>query len=272
MPTIEANGLAIGYDVVGAGPPLVLLHGATSAGSRDLRGQLPALRTAFRCYLPDARGHGRTRWDVRDGFEAGWLVDDALAFADALGLATFHLLGFSLGAMTALGLAVRAPARLRTLVVAGISPEREPRASVARRLMDPLRIERADPAWAADLAQRHDPTQGPGAWRRLLPAIAADVAGQPLLTPREIRSIDPPTLVVVGDGDPFVPVDQAWRLSRSVRDGRLLVLPDARHEAFAEQSTTATEALRSFYRSTQTIARQRAGTDPDGPTEPEVPR
>jgi 3-oxoadipate enol-lactonase len=263
MPTIDANGLEIGYDVAGAGPPLLLLHGATSMATRDFRGQLPSLRRVFRCYTPDARGHGRTRWDTAaDGFQASWLADDVLAFADALGLATFHLLGFSLGAMAALGAAVRAPQRLRTLVVVGISTERDPRSSVARRLMDPIRIDRDDPAWAADLAARHDPVQGPGAWRQLLPAIAADVAVQPLLTPKQVRTIDPPTLVVVGDHDPFVPVDHAWRLARSVLDGRLLVVPDAGHEALAEQPGITTEALGAFYRSTEVVARRRADADP----------
>ena len=261
MPTIDANGLQIGYDVSGAGPPLILLHGATSDAARDFRDQLPTLRKAFRCYTPDARGHGRTRWDTAaGGFSADWLADDLLAFADALGLDTFHLMGFSLGAMTALRVAVRSPERLRTMVVVGITVEREPRASVARRLMDPVRIDRADPHWAAELAARHDPGQGEGAWRALLPAIARDVATQSLLTPREIRTIDPPTLVAVGDRDPFVPVDDAWRLSRSVLDGQLLVLPDAGHEAFAERPMIATEALGTFYRSTEAVARVRAGT------------
>jgi pimeloyl-ACP methyl ester carboxylesterase len=268
MPMIDANGLRIGYDVAGAGPPLVLLHGATSLAARDFRGQLPVLREAFRCYTPDARGHGRTRWDTAtDGFSADWLADDVLAFADALELDTFHLLGFSLGGMTALRVAVRAPARLRTLVVVGISTEREPRASVARRLMDPARIDRADHRWAADLATRHDAEQGAGAWRSLLPAIAADVANQTLLTARQVHAIDPPTLVVVGDRDPFVPVDHAWQLSRSVLDGRLLVLPDAGHEAFAERPTIATEALGVFYRSTEVVARRRAGVAAPEPQE-----
>ncbi len=262
MPTIDANGLHIGYDVAGAGPPLILLHGATSTAERDFRGQLPSLRQAFRCYLPDARAHGRTRWDVAaDGFQAAWLVDDVLAFADALGLETFHLLGFSLGAMASLGVAIRAPERLRTLVVVGISTDRQPRASVARRLMDPIRVDRTDPSWAADLARRHDPVQGEGAWRRLLMAIAADVGVQPLLTPRQIRAIDAPALVVVGDRDPFVPVDHAWRLSRSLLDGRLLVVPGAGHEAFAEQPAIVTEALGMFYRSTETAAKRRAAGD-----------
>jgi 3-oxoadipate enol-lactonase len=270
MPTIDANGLRIGYDVAGAGPPLILLHGATSVGQRDFAGQLPSLTRAFRCYAPDARGHGRTTWDIAtNGFQASWLVDDLFAFADALGLATFHLLGFSLGAMTSLWAAVRAPGRLRTLVVVGISTEREPRASVARRLMDPIRIDRANPTWAADLARRHDPSQGEGAWRRLLPAIAADVAVQPLISPRQLRAIDPPTLVAVGDRDPFVPVDHAWRLSRSVLDGRLLVLPEAGHEAFAERPGIATAGLEAFYRTTAEVARRRAGATAE--SQEEVP-
>src|SRR5262245_1443218 len=119
MPTIRANGLDIGYDVRGAGPPVVPLHGSTSAGLLDYAAQLPLLSKAFRAYLPDARGHGRTRWDVSDGFTYGMLVDDTLAFVDELGLDTFHLVGFSMGAMTALQLASRQPDRIRTLIVIG---------------------------------------------------------------------------------------------------------------------------------------------------------
>ena len=212
----------------------------------------------FRVHLPDARGHGTTRWDPAAGFRAEWLVDDLVAFADALGLTSFHLLGFSMGAMTALGFAVRHPERVRTLVLAGIAPEREPRASVARRLLDPARIERDDPAWAARLARQHDPVQGSGAWRRLLPAIAADAATQPLFAPRDLRAITAPALVTCGDRDPFVPVDQAWRLARQVADGRLLVVPDCGHEVMSQCPGLLNEALESFYRSTASVARERA--------------
>jgi pimeloyl-ACP methyl ester carboxylesterase len=47
MPTIRANGLDIGYDVLGAGPPLVLLHGSTSTGRADFAAQLPMFEKAF---------------------------------------------------------------------------------------------------------------------------------------------------------------------------------------------------------------------------------
>ncbi len=260
MPTIDANGLSIAYETVGDGEPLVMLHGASTTGRGSFGAQIPSLAEAFRLYLPDARGHGATRWDAANGFEAGWLVDDLEAFADALGLATFHLAGYSMGAMTALGFAVRAPARVRTLVVVGITTAREPRASVGRRLMDPERIARDDPAWAAEMDRTIDPTQGAGAWRRLLPAIAQDIADQPLLTPGELRSITAPTLVACGDHDPLVSVGQAWELSRQVRDGRLFVAPDSGHDVLTRRPALALEAIRGFYRST-TGAAAAARTD-----------
>lgn len=247
MPTIDANGLSIDYVVEGEGPPLILLHGATGSGASHFASLLPVVARSFRVYAPDARGHGGTRRDQADGFAAPDLVADVAAFARAIGLDTFHLLGYSMGAMTALQFAVSAPAPLRSLVIVSLAPEREPRLSVGRRLMDPERIDRDDPAWARELAARHDPVQGPGAWRRLLPAIVGDVATQPLLTPADLRAIATPTLVVVGDRDPFVPVDQAAGLARQVRDGRLLVLPGIGHDAIRGPTPVLHAALIDFY-------------------------
>jgi len=258
VPTVRANGLDIAYDVHGAGPPLVLLHGATSAGREDFAAQIPLFSKAFLVHVPEARGHAGTRWDAAQGFRYDWLVDDLEAFADALGLQTFHVIGFSMGAMTALQFAVRAPARLRTLVVIGITTHREPRASVARRLMDPERALRRDPRWAAELARRHDPVQGSGAWQRLLPAIAADILVQPLLGPAELHSIDCPTMVVCGDHDPFVPVEHAAGIARQVPDGRLFVVPDCGHEVMVRRPGLFNEAIAGFYRSTEVVARARA--------------
>ena len=94
MAHIRANGIDIHYTVEGAGPPLIMLHGATSAAAEDWAAQRPLFRKAFRIYLVDARGHGGTKWDVRDGFtrEAArsglrvesWWTDRAGDFAVAL--------------------------------------------------------------------------------------------------------------------------------------------------------------------------------------------
>ena len=249
MPVVRANGLDVAFDVRGDGPPLVLLHGATSSGREDFAAQLPLLAKTFTLYLPDARGHAGTRWNAADGFRYEWLVDDLEAFVDALGFTTFHLLGFSMGGMTALQFATRHSERLRSLVVVGITTFREPRASVARSLMDPERVLTHDPAWAAELSRRHDPVQGPGAWERLLPALRADIETQPLLEPVQLHAIACPTLVVCGDRDPFVPVEHAAGLARQIPGAQLFVVPGGGHEVMVRRPGLFNEALAGFYRS-----------------------
>ena len=258
MPTLEANGIAINYTVEGAGPPLVMLHGASSSALEDWAAQRPLFRKAFRVYLVDARAHGGTRWDVRQGFDRDMLVEDLLAFADGLGLSTFHLIGFSMGAMTALVFATRYPERLRTAIICGIDVQREPRASVARRLMDPERIAREEPDWAAQLERRHGPVQGEGAWRHLMSAIAADVATQPLLTHAQLRQARLPILLVYGDRDVFVPVDHAAAIYRQLPDARLLIAPDSPHQVMVSQPSLFNGACATFYRATEQVARRRA--------------
>ncbi|MDQ3407801.1 MAG: alpha/beta hydrolase, partial [Chloroflexota bacterium] len=245
--------------VEGAGPPLVMLHGATSSAAEDWSAQRPLFRRAFRLYLVDARGHAGTRWDAADGFDKDMLVADLLGFVDAMELGTFHLAGFSMGAMTALTFATRHAERLRTAVICGIDVQREPRTRVAARLMDPARIDREEPAWAAQLERRHAPVQGPGAWQRLLPAIAVDVANQDLLTPAQLREARVPTLLVYGDRDIFVPVDHAAALHRQLPAARLLVAPDCPHQVMVSQPALFNQAAGAFYRSTEQLARERAG-------------
>ena len=266
MPFVAANGLDIAYEIRGAGPPLIALHGATSLGLEDYAAQIPLMSKAFLVHLPEARGHGRTRWDAADGFRYDWLVDDLEAFVDALGLDSFHLLGFSMGGMTALQFGARHPERLRTLIVVGITPQREPRASVGRRLMDPARILARDPAFAETLSRRHDAGQGVGAWQRLLPAIAADIAVQPLLTPPQLHRIDCPAMVVCGDRDPFVPPEHAAALARQLPSGRLFIAPDCGHEVPARRPGLFNEAVSGFYRATEKEAAARAAAaEREGP-------
>jgi 3-oxoadipate enol-lactonase len=263
VPIIRANGLDQAVLDAGDGPPLILLHGAGGSGEDQFAGLLPFLTERFRVIAPDARGHGATTGYELDAehprLDTTELASDVLALADVLGLETFHLLGYSMGGMTALHAAVRAPDRLRTLVLISIATEREPRLAVARRLLDPERVLRDDPIWARQLAARHRPQGGQEAWRPLLAAIVADIAEQPLLRPAELRAIDAPTLVAVGDRDPLVPVPQAHALAHQVRDGRLLVVPDAGHDVLAARGTIVRPAISQFHSATMAVADARAG-------------
>ncbi len=267
MAHVAANGLQVHYTVEGEGPPLILLHGATSSATEDWAAQRPLFRRTHTVYLVDARGHAGTRWDPADGWGRDLLVADLGAFADALGLATFHLAGFSMGAMTALTFASRHPERVRSAIVAGIDTEPEPRARVAARLMDPDRIVRDEPAWAAVLERRHAPVQGPGQWQRLLRAIAAEVPRQVPLTPADLRRIRLPVLYVVGDRDVFVPLDHAVALRRALPDAQLLVIPGCGHVVTAEQPGIFNAAAEAFLRA----HRDRSAHPADPPAAPAAP-
>ncbi len=249
MPLLRANGIDINFTTEGSGPPLVLLHGASSSALEDWAQQRPLFRQSFTLYLPDARGHAGTRWDARDGWSRDDLVSDLVAFTNVLGLGTFHLAGFSMGAMTALTFATRHPERLRSAIVAGIDVEPEPRRSVARRVMDPDRITRDEPAWATQLERRHGPVQGHAAWKDLMRAMAADAAAQPSLTTAELRLATTPILLACGDRDVWVPLEHAVALRRQLPDARLFVVPDSTHVILVRQPALFNAAALGFWRS-----------------------
>lgn len=248
MPELLANGLRIAYTVEGDGPALLLLHAATSSATEDWAAQRPLLRQHFQLYLPDARGHAGTLWDTDQGWHHSMLVEDLIAFADELGLMRFHVAGLSMGAGTALALAMKHPERLLSAVVAAVGVEPEPRRSVARRLMDPDRIARDDPAWAARLARRHDRVQGDGAWKKLMVAIREDIVAQRPPTPEELQRARLPILLAYGDRDPWVPLEQAVRLRRQLPDARLFVAPDVGHVVVAERPSLFNPAMLQFLR------------------------
>ena len=251
--TVRANGLDINYLREGAGPPMLLLHGATSMAGFDWGAQRPLLRTDFTLYMPDARGHHRTVYDVGQGWSRTALVDDAVAFVDALGLERFHVLALSMGARTAVELAVREPKRVLSMLVIAPALRPEPAASVARARMDPDKVLREEPDWAADLQERHDPYQGEGAWRRLLDVIREDSQHLTEVMPEELRRIRLPVQLVVGDNDPWVPLEEAVRVKRQLPDGKLLVVPDCGHVVEAERPGIFNPAMTQFFRRTRSL-------------------
>ena len=246
--TVRANGLDVSYVSEGHGPPLLTLHGATSMGIHDWGAQRPLLRPEFTLYMPDARGHHRTLYDVRRGWSREVLVDDALAFADALGLEQFHLMGLSMGAGTAMRLAGRQPERVLSLIAVSPVLEHDPAAAVARRRMDPEAIVRDDPIWAAELVQRHDKHQGPGAWQRLAEAIRDDTQQLTAMTPEQLHRVRVPTLLAFGDNDPWVRLEQAVRIKRQLAHASLLIVPGCGHVVEAERPSVFNPAMMQFLR------------------------
>jgi pimeloyl-ACP methyl ester carboxylesterase len=97
--------------------PVLLLHGNCSSGVffEDLMRQMPP---EFRCIAPDLRGYGETEALPIDATRGcGDWADDLEALAEALGLDSFHLAGWSMGAGVAMQYTLDHPGRVRSLTL-----------------------------------------------------------------------------------------------------------------------------------------------------------
>src|SRR3954469_8793758 len=114
MPVEEINGTPLAYEVLGAGEPLVLVHG--SWGDRQTWVfAAPALANDFQVVMYDRRGHGESSGPP----EAGTVHDDVAdlaALIERLDLAPVNLVCNSFGGCVGLRLTVDRPDLVRRTV------------------------------------------------------------------------------------------------------------------------------------------------------------
>src|SRR5262245_42320073 len=117
MPTVTVADATLSYEEQGAGDPLVLAHGFTSAGAAwaDVA---TAFADRYRVIVPDLRGHGRSTGALEtirhDRFAA-----DLVALLDRLDLERAHFVGHGGGARAVAILGTRYLPRARTLTLVG---------------------------------------------------------------------------------------------------------------------------------------------------------
>lgn len=191
--------LELYYETQGAGPPLVLIHGALMTAG--LMNDYPALLAARRQVITvELQGHGHTR-DIGRPLRYELLADDIVALLGHLGLARADLVGYSLGAGVALQVAMRHPGRVRRLAVMSVTYRSE-------GLHPEMTAAPADPGVA--LAQLRDSdyhrayrdvAPDPGHWPELVRKVL-DLDAQPQDWPAaRVAGITAPVMLVVADSD-----------------------------------------------------------------------
>jgi pimeloyl-ACP methyl ester carboxylesterase len=234
MPYAEANGLRQYYEEEGAGPALVLLNGAFGTLDATHRGGWGALRPflaqRFRVVQVEARAHGRTdNPGGPDAYTLPTLAADIAALIEQLGLAPAHVAGFSLGGVVGLELAFAHPRVVRAVVGVGACYTNDAKTLAGCQRFDPDRVEREDPALAAEYARRHDPYHGPGHWRDLLRWTISPSATDPSYTAEDLGRIAVPALWIAGEDDPFFELDQLLTMKRSIPGAEILIVNHAGH-------------------------------------------
>jgi pimeloyl-ACP methyl ester carboxylesterase len=236
------DGESIFYDDQGDGVPVVLLHGFVGdvnidwirSGILDL-----LLDEGYRVVAFDARGHGLSgKPHELSAYEDDALTKDAQALLDHLGIDRCMVVGFSMGARTALHLSVVDP-RVTAVVAMGLGEhtlQHQGRGTGA--VPDALLTD--DPDSIEQETLRH--------YREMADAIHADrqalaslMAAERTELPQIVDEVKVPVLVVTGSDD--VTAGQPAPLAAALADGTAVLTagdhagvkdqPDA-HEAIVE--------------------------------------
>lgn len=115
--------LDLSHEVVGDGPPLIILHGLFGS-ARNWRAIAKGLANGYRVWTVDLRNHGDSPWHDDMSYEA--MAGDVQALMDRHGLQGATVMGHSMGGKTAMTLALMQPQLVGRLIVVDIAPVRRP--------------------------------------------------------------------------------------------------------------------------------------------------
>ncbi len=255
------NGIRLYYELHGQGPPLTLVEGQAYATWMWFR-QVDALAARHRVLVYDNRDVGKSDKLDRD-YAVHDMAHDLAALLDTLGIAHTHLLGVSLGGFIAMEFALAHPEKLDRLVLACTTsggPEMVPVPPEVRKLMEPdlsLQPEQRTrksmaPAWAPGYAEAHPEVIDAVVKMRLaaLPPPEAAMrhirAGAAFDISQRAGLISAPALVLHGEQDRVLPVENARQLVRRLPHAELCILPAGGHLFFIEQADRFNQAVLDF--------------------------
>lgn len=262
--SIVVDGIATNYHDLGQGPAVLLIHGSGPGVTAwaNWRLTLGALSLRHRVLAPDMVGFGYTERPPGVRYDMEQWVAHILGFMDALGIAQAHVVGNSFGGGLALALAIRAPQRVRRLVLmgsAGLSfPLTEgldrvwgytPSIDAMRGLLDVFAYDRS--LVTEELARmRYQASIRPGcqeAFSSMFPAprqrgvdgLASDEAA--------IAALPHPTLVVHGREDRVIPLASSLRLLELIPRAQLHVFGQCGHWTQIEHAARFNALLGEFF-------------------------
>ena len=267
--TVNVNGLKLNHLDWGneSAPPMVLVHGLR--GHRHSWDDLSSVVCKdYHVMALDQRGRGESDWAPDGDYSTDAYVADLAAFADALGLDKFTLVGHSMGGRNSMTYGGRHPERLEKLVVVDVGPESDPRggARISREIINvPEEFDSFEAVveymnkqnrFASDRVMRRRLTyatkelpNGKIGWRYDL--AIREARRQGISTPQEdlwpaLSKITCPSLVVRGAETDLLTLDVAQRMVETFPNGQLVEIPRAGHMVFEDNPEDFNSAVARF--------------------------
>ncbi len=281
---ITLNGQRLAYITAGdpANPPVLFIHGWLShAGVWRLT--IAALQATHYCVAVDLLGLAESDKPADGDYSIRAQAARVLALADALGIGAFTLFGHSMGGQIALYLAAHAPERVTRVVdVAGVVSGRLHNGALLafRRMalavgrpwlwrmenwlaqfrryarfswgtwfyrMNDLDWE----SWAIDRRMSLQPAMNTSAYRCGQAIVSTDLSAF-------LPKITVPVLVLFGEHDAVVPVDEGRLVQRLAPNSQFVTLPDCGHFPMYEKVESYLGAVREFLQAERVETRQTA--------------
>lgn len=261
MPVTKCGEINIEYYDEGSGTTLLMIMGYGGQALSWGEPIMAELRRSFRTVRLSNRGTGDSdrpteQFTVRD------MADDAVALLDRLEIERTHVFGVSMGGMVAQELVLAHPERVGGLVL-GCTAAGGPTTVLAdqevREMMTPVpglaREDQVRKMWPAITTQEMIDKRGfleemlrvslakPTPVDTLLKQAVA-IAGHS--TYDHLPTIDRPTLVIHGDADRLVPVENGRIVHARIPGSRLEIIPGAAHMFFWERPEESADLVTSF--------------------------
>jgi pimeloyl-ACP methyl ester carboxylesterase len=261
-------GTTLAWTELGAGPPLLLLHGLGDS-HRTWRRVAPRLSERYRVLLLDLPGHGLS--DRPDApYTLDWYADTVLGWMDAIGVQTISVVGHSYGGGVAQWmvlarrdridrLALVAPGGLGRTVSFGLRLALFP--VLGRLLTQPLMhagthvlmrvgvggAARMEPEEIA-LSARRNAAPGTGLAFHRTVAGCMDLSGQRMQTWDRIHEVEslPPLALFWGERDRILPIEHAHSARKRIGGGPFHSYPFAGHFVHLEATEPFTDDLLRF--------------------------
>ncbi|OXA93752.1 alpha/beta fold hydrolase [Flavobacterium hercynium] len=236
---ITSGDAKIYYEIYGSGEPVLVLHGGIFGSTFEMYHFIDSLKVNHKVIAISTRGHGKSEMGSQP-HTYQLKAKDAATILNAVTKDSVTVIGFSDGGYTGFMLASIYSDKVKKLVVIGAG-ERHPGDSP-----NAITIEQAlvldKPFWDQQLALMPEPKKLGELFTRV-----QDEFNTKLVADKKLFStIKCPVLIMVGDHDNFISVENASHASKSITMGQLSVIPGAGHGAFFEKWSVAWPAVNYF--------------------------
>lgn len=265
MKKIKVNNVELYFQSTGEGTETIVFSHGFLMNNTMFQGQIDTLKDKFRCISYDHRGHGKSEVS-NNGYELDNLVNDAIAFIEALGVAPVHFVGMSTGGFIGMRIALRRPDLLKSLVLMDTSANAEPKEN-AKQYHLLMWVVKYIGWWAVinktmpilfykDFLQDQDRQDEVRNWKNIITGHSKKgmvLFGKGIFSRdsviEKLPQISLPTAVIVGKEDIATKQDRAEQMADAIRGAKLYTIANAGHSAAVEKPQEVTQAMQDFYTS-----------------------